>query len=51
MDTQMKITIIRENVDAENSKFNITKSKNMTWLEVIGVLEIAKKEVLDSMNK
>ncbi len=46
----MEIKIIKERVDDENCKFNMTKPKNMTWLEVIGVLEVAKKDVLDSMT-
>jgi len=46
----MEITIIRENSGEETSKFNIIKSKDMTWLMVLVVLEIAKKEVLDNMR-
>jgi len=47
----MEITIKRNKIDDENSNFDINKSKDMTWLEALGVLEIAKKEILDMMSE
>lgn len=47
----MKVEIERRKINGENSEFVITKSPDMTLLEVIGVLEIAKREILDSMTK
>jgi len=46
----MDITIKREKINDTKSKFRVDKSKDMSWLEVLGVLEIAKKEVLDSLT-
>ena len=46
----MDITIKREKTNDTKSKFRVDKSKDMSWLEVLGVLEIAKKEVLDSLT-